>query len=510
MTQLPADVTPVDPVRKRRRIIWIVLAAVVAIGLIWYAVFTATKPAPAPEPATAKNVIYLLGDGMGPTQVTAGRERFYGAGGKLVMETLPAHGTVSTYAVQKNSGQPGQADFKQRPVTDSAAAATAWASGVKTYNAALGVDAKGAVVPTLMELARQAGYGTGSVSTSEVTDASPAGQMSHVLSRDCQGPDYSAEACQDTEITGKPLPTSDVRVTPIADQIARKGTADIILGGGLRRFDASDETELKEQGYSILGSVSNQVPATRADLNAAAGEKVFGLFNKGNLTVEKVKQDNPEDPGAKEPSLSEMTKKAIELLDQKTSGKGFYLQVEGALIDKRSHENDAAQTLGEVKAFDDAVAAALDFAKEDGNTLVIVTADHETRGFNIIEKGTFTNAEAAGPPANADSGNTANNSTPTRSDGNSRDPDRSAGASNGAGATDPKNFGPTTFRTPSDPAGVQDGSKEASLWLTHASGNHSGADVPVYAYGPGSEQLQGSVDNTDLFDIVGNALRVLR
>ncbi|MCQ6271032.1 alkaline phosphatase [Pseudarthrobacter sp. R1] len=365
-------------------------------------------------------------------------------------------------------------------------------------------------MPTLMELARQAGYGTGSVSTSEVTDASPAGQISHVLSRDCQGPDYSAEACQDTEITGKPLPTSDVRVTPIADQIARNGTADIILGGGLRRFDASDEAELKEQGYSILGSVSNQVPATRADLNGAAGEKVFGLFNKGNLTVEKAKQDNPEDPGAKEPSLSEMTKKAIELLDQKTSGKGFYLQVEGALIDKRSHDNDAAQTLGEVKAFDDAVAAALDFAKEDGNTLVIVTADHETRGFNIIEKGTFTNAETAGPPANADSGDTASNSTPTLADGNSSDPDRSAGAGNGAGATDPKNFGPATFRTPSDPAGVEDGSKEASLWLTYASGNHSSADVPVYAYGPGSEQLQGSVDNTDLFDIVGNALRVLR
>ncbi|MCQ6273306.1 alkaline phosphatase, partial [Pseudarthrobacter sp. R1] len=173
MAQIPPDVTPVDPVPKRHRIIWIVLAAVVATGLIWYAAFTATKPTPAP--ATAKNVIYLLGDGMGPTQVAAGRERFYGAGGKLVMETLPAHGTVSTYAVQKNSGQPGQADFKQRPVTDSAAAATAWASGVKTFNAALGVDAKGAVVPTLMELARQAGYGTGSVSTSEVTDASPAG-----------------------------------------------------------------------------------------------------------------------------------------------------------------------------------------------------------------------------------------------------------------------------------------------------------------------------------------------
>ncbi|MEV7998137.1 alkaline phosphatase [Pseudarthrobacter oxydans] len=506
MTQAPAAVTPADSERKIRRIIWVVLGAAVATGMIWYAVFNATKSAP----ATAENVIYLLGDGMGRTQVTAGRERFYGAEGRLVMETLPVHGSVSTYAVQKKSGQPGQADFNPELVTDSAAATTAWASGIKTYNAALGVDAKGAVVPTIMELAKQAGYRTGNVSTAEVTDASPAGQVSHVLSRGCQGPDYSADACQDTEITGKPLPASDVRVTPIADQIARNGTADVILGGGLGRFDASNETALKEQGYAILGSVSNQIPATRTALNAAAQEKVFGLFNTGNLTVEKAKQDNPEDPEAKEPSLSEMTKKAIELLDRKTSGKGFYLQVEGALIDKRSHDNDAAQTLEEVKAFDDAVAAALDFAKKDGNTLVIVTADHETGGFNIIEKGTFTNAEAAGPPVNVDSGNPANNSTPTRSDGNSKDTDRSTGITNGTGATDPKNFGPATFRTPSDPPHVKDGSKEASLWLTYASGNHAGADVPVYAYGPGSEQLHGSVDNTDLFDIVGNALGVLR
>jgi len=491
--------------------VWILLGVAVVVGLVGYAVFSAINPAPAALPKSAKNVIYLLGDGMGRTHVTAARERFYGAGGNLVMETFPSHGSVSTYAVEKNSGQPGEDDFRPEFVTDSAAAVTAFASGVKTYNSALGVDAGGAVVSTVMELAKQAGYRTGNVSTAEVTDATPAGQMSHVLARGCQGPDYSADACQDTDITGKPVPTSDVRVTPIADQIARNGTADVIFGGGMARFDASDETELKEQGYAILGSVSSQIPATRADLDWASGEKVFGLFNKGNLTLEKSKKDNPEAPQAKEPSLSEMTKKAIELLDQQaTGGKGFYLQVEGALIDKRSHDNDAAQTLDEVKAFDDAVAAALDFAEKDGDTLVIVTADHETGGFNIIEKGSFTNAEAAGPPVNIDSGNSANSSTPARRDGNVKDPDRSSGISNGEGSADPDNFGPATFRTPDDPAEVEDGSKDASLWLSYASGNHSGADVPVYAYGPGSEQLQGSVDNTDLFDIVGKALRVLR
>lgn len=158
----------------------------------------------------AKNVIYLLGDGMGRSHVTAARERYYGASGSLNMEQLPVVGQVRTYAVQKRSGQPGEADFEPNYVTDSASAATAWASGVKTYNAALGVDAKGAVVPTQMELAKQAGYRTGNVSTAEITDATPAGQMSHALARGCQGPVYSAASCQDTEITGAALPTSDV------------------------------------------------------------------------------------------------------------------------------------------------------------------------------------------------------------------------------------------------------------------------------------------------------------
>ncbi|MCW3839855.1 alkaline phosphatase [Micromonospora yasonensis] len=454
-----------------------------------------------------KNVIYLLGDGMGRTHVTAARERFYGAAGHLAMETMPVVGQVSTYAVEKNSGQPGAADFVPNYVTDSASAATAWASGVKTYNAALGIDGKGKVVPTAMELAKQAGYRTGNVSTAEITDATPAGQMSHALARGCQGPSYSDAACQDTKVTGALLPTSDVRVTPIADQIARNGTADVILGGGLARFDAADEKALQEQGYTVLGSPASQAVATRGNLASAQGDKVFGLFNKGNLTIEKYKREHPDSPQAAEPSLPEMTSKAIDLLaGNNGGGKGFYLQVEGALIDKRSHANDAAQTLEEMKAFDDAVKVALDFAKRDGHTLVIVTADHECAGFNIIEKGSFTNAEAAAPPVNVDGGNTANNSTPTRPGGNVKDPNRSTGIVNGAGASDPRNFAPATFRTPDDPAAVRDGSPEASLWLTYLSGNHTGADVPVFAYGSGAEAMAGSIDNTDLFTVVGRAL----
>ncbi|HYN30878.1 MAG TPA: alkaline phosphatase [Dermatophilaceae bacterium] len=457
-----------------------------------------------------RNVIYLLGDGMGRTHVTAARERYEGADGQLAMERLPVVGQVSTYSVERMSGQPGSADFAPNYVTDSASAATAWSSGVKTYNAALGVDPKGAVVPTLMELAKGKGYRTGNVSTAEITDATPAGQMSHVLARGCQGPVYSEASCQDLAVTGSALPTTDVRVTPVADQIARNGTADVILGGGLSRFDAADEDALRAQGYAVLGSPAAQRVATRSDLATAKGRKVFGLFNRGNLTVEKFKRQGPGTVQAREPSLPEMTRKAISLLDARGGkGNGFYLQVEGALIDKRSHANDAAQTLEETKAFDDAVAAAVAFARRDRHTLVIVTADHECAGFNIIEKGTFTNGEATTPPGNVDSGNTANSSVPSRPRGGSKDPARSSGIVNGAGAADPANFGPATFRTPDDPADVPDGSSEASLWLSYLSGNHTGADVPLYAYGPGSRVLADSLDNTDLFDVVGEGLRVL-
>jgi alkaline phosphatase len=485
-----------------------VAAAAVALAVVGGSAVTTATAIAQPGHDRATNVIYLVGDGMGRTHVDAARQRYYGADGRLVMETMPTVGQVTTYAVQKTSGQPGDADFAPEYVTDSASSATAWSSGVKTYNAALGVDAKGAVVPTLMELAKQAGYRTGNVSTAEITDATPAGQMSHALARGCQGPDYSAAACQDLAVTGAALPTDDVRVTPIADQIARNGTADVVLGGGLSRFDAADEEALADQGYEVLGSLADQTTATRDDLDDADGRKVFGLFNRGNLTIEKFKRENPDAAQAAEPSVAEMTRKAIDLLDG--GKKGFYLQVEGALIDKRSHANDASQALEETKAFDEAVRVALNFARKDGNTTVIVTADHECAGFNIIGKGSYTNAEAVTPPGNVDGGNTANSSAPSRAASGALDATRSTGPVNGSGAADAGNFAPATFRTPDDPEGVADGSPEASLWLTYLSGNHTGAAVPLYAYGPGTRDLAATVDNTDLFDVVGHALRVVR
>ena len=453
----------------------------------------------------AQNVILLIGDGMGTTHIDAARARYYGADGHLNMEKLPVSGTVRTYSVVERSAKP---DY----VTDSASAGTAWASGVKTYNAAIGKDAYGRDVPTILELAKQAGVRTGNVSTAEVTDATPAVLFSHVKNRGCQGP-YSTQASS----------TTCAGDTPIARQIATNNVADVILGGGLARFEPQDEATLEANGYTVLGgfgsgpnpqSATTQQVATKAELNSVSGKnrRVIGLFNRGNLTIEKYKQDNPASFQAQnEPTLAELTTKAIQLLADSDDARkrGFFLQVEGALIDKRSHANDAAQTLGEMKAFDDAVAAAMAYAAHDKNTLVIVTADHECAGFNIIGKGSFTNAEAANPPHNVDSGNTANNSAPTRASGNVLDPSRSTGPINGAGAGNSHNFAPATFRTADDPADVQDGDPRASLWLGYLSGNHTGADVQLFASGPGSGAFEGNMDNTEIFSKMRDALVAL-
>ena len=156
---------------------------------------------------------------------------------------------------------------------------------------------------------------------------------------------------------------------------------------------------------------------------------------------------------AEEPSLPEMTAKAIELLANSKSSKGFYLQVEGALIDKRSHANDAAQTLEEMRAFDQAVAVAKAYAKHDGHTLVIVTADHGAPASTSSRRAATPTPRRSRPRPTWTPGNTANNSTPSRAASGAKDPVRSSGFINGDVAADPVQLRPATFRTPGRPRG---------------------------------------------------------
>ena len=173
---------------------------------------------------TAKNVILLIGDGMGDSEITAARNLAEGAGGFFKgLDALPLTGQYTHYSLDKKTHKP---DY----VTDSAASATAWATGTKSYNGAIGVDVNGKDQQTLLEIAKAAGKATGNVSTAELQDATPAALMAHVTSRKCYGPEKTSELCASNALEqgGK---------GSISEQIL-KTRADVVLGGGAKSFNA--------------------------------------------------------------------------------------------------------------------------------------------------------------------------------------------------------------------------------------------------------------------------------
>ncbi|ORJ50263.1 alkaline phosphatase [Kluyvera intermedia] len=329
----------------------------------------------------AKNIILLIGDGMGDSEITAARNYAEGAGGYFKgIDALPLTGQYTHYALDKKTGKP---DY----VTDSAASATAWSTGVKTYNGALGVDIHEKDHMTILEMAKAAGLATGNVSTAELQDATPAALVSHVTSRKCYGPSVTTEKCASNALEkgGK---------GSITEQLLN-ARADVTLGGGAKTFSETATAgewkgkTLREQaqarGYQLVGDASPLAAITEANQD----KPLLGLFSDGNMPVrwEGPKAslhgniDKPAvtcTPNAKRtdsiPTLAQMTEKAIDLLSK--NEKGFFLQVEGASIDKQDHAANPCGQIGETVDLDEAVQKALAFAKKDGNTLVIVTADH--------------------------------------------------------------------------------------------------------------------------------------
>ncbi|WP_431232919.1 alkaline phosphatase [Mycolicibacterium psychrotolerans] len=333
--------------------------------------------------AKAKNIILLIGDGMGDSEITIARNYEKGAAGAFDgIDALPLTGQYTTYALHK--------DGKPNYVTDSAASATGWSTGVKTYNGALGIDIKGAKHGTILEMAKAQGFATGDVTTSEIQDATPAALFSHISERDCYGPEEMAQDCKaETLENGGPGSVTEQMLT---------ARPDITLGGGFETFKqtatAGDykgktlEVQAKERGYQIVRTATELAAVTKADKDSP----VLGLFSDGNMPVSwtggpAVRQgylqpaskctDNPKHT-ADVPKLADMTQKAIDVLSTNQAGKdkGFFLQVEGASIDKRDHAADPCGQIGETVDLDAAVSKALDFARKDGNTLVILTADH--------------------------------------------------------------------------------------------------------------------------------------
>lgn len=291
-----------------------------------------------------QNIILFIGDGMGPAQVSAAQ--YYSElvlGKELNMLNLCNEGTLGMMTTHA-------ADVL---VTDSAAAGTALATGEKTKNTMLCQSAGGRTLVTIAEKAQRQGKKVGIVTNTFICDATPAAFSAN---------DYYRKNYPDI----------------IEEQLLRT-QADVYLGGGLayalpasmegsERIDERNLlAEVQKAGYTVV-----QNKAELAKVNAAEAPRLLGLFAKEYMAYEIDRETTDE------PSLVEMTQKAIEILRQ--GEQGFFLMVEGGKIDKACHNNDAAAVLRGTLMFDEAVGVGMEYAKSHENTLVIWTADHETGG----------------------------------------------------------------------------------------------------------------------------------
>jgi len=278
-----------------------------------------------------RNIILMIGDGMGLTQITAG---MYANGNRLHLERCTITGLHKSYA-------------SDNLVTDSAAGATAFACGVKTYNGAIGVDATGRAVKTLLELAEQHQFATGLITSTTITHATPASFFAHVSSRN------------DEEAIATFFPDSGI---------------DLFIGGGKKFFDrrSSDDVDLvqsfRKKGYFISHYAETELADHYFDPSMPLG---FFTADGSPLTRESGRD-----------YLPIAARKSLPFL-QARSQKGFFLMIEGGQIDWGGHANDTRYIIQEMIDFDEAIGAVLDFAKADGKTLVVITADHETGGFSI-------------------------------------------------------------------------------------------------------------------------------
>lgn len=289
-------------------------------------------PAPdSPAPVRAQNIILMVGDGMGLTQITAG---MYRNGNRLHLERCTHIGLHKSY-----SGD--------NLITDSAAGATAFSAGVKTYNGAIGVDMDTLAVGTILEEAEQRGLATGLVATSTIVHATPASFYAHVKQRKMY--EDIAAAFLDTDV-------------------------DIFIGGGKKYFDRRDKDdrnitqELADKGYYVSDYFQEELANISID-----PQKNFAYLTS---------DADPLPVAQGRDYLVQATEKALDYLDNQAE-EAFFLMIEGSQIDWGGHANSSEYIITEMIEFDQAIGKVLDFAAADGNTLVVITADHETGGYAI-------------------------------------------------------------------------------------------------------------------------------
>ena len=316
------------------------------------------------ESTKPKNIILAIADGAGLNHITVSRLAIGGPDHKLYIDQLPVAGTSSTHAYENL-------------ITDSAAAATAWATGNKTKNRYLSVDKDKKELTTIFEMLDDKGYLKGVVVTSSVTHATPAAFYAHIDSR--------------------------YKEKEIADQLLNS-SVDIALGGGQEFFNLQ---ELDKNHHLMTEKVS-------LENNYDGLKNIIGLFDEDGM-----------ERGLDMPTQREMTSYALDYLDDKCNG--FFLMTEGSQIDWAGHSNDIEYMIREFKDFDLTIKDLINFVTANKDTLLLITADHETGGLQLMKQ------------------------------------------------------------------------KDDSFIVQWGTGSHTGVPVGVYAYGPGSQNFSGVMDNTDIF-----------
>jgi alkaline phosphatase len=407
-----------------------------------------------------KNIIFLIGDGMGVSYTSGYRYFKDDSKSKNIDPTF-----LDRYLVGQQSTYPNDPNHN---VTDSAAAATAMATGVKTYNSAISVGKDHKKLKTVLEAAKEKGKATGMVATAQITHGTPAAFGSHTSNRNNMN--AIADDYYDERINGN-------------------HKIDVLLGGGSVFFQRKDRNlvqAFEKDGYSFVTNLD--------ELKQDKNSQVLGLFSKAGLPK---MLDRP----LGMPSLADMTASAIERLKQNPNG--FFLMVEGSQIDWAAHDNDIVGAMSEMEDFEKAFQMAIDFAKNDGETLVVATADHSTGGFTIGAKGEYNWFSEVLKAVK-------------------RTPDYIArkivnGVDVNKALTKYIKFKLTAeevnavkVATRTQKASEVDHAIEQIInnrtftgWTTKG---HTGEDVNVYAFGPESQRFIGQIDNTDhakiIFDIL--------
>ncbi len=377
-------------------------AILAAIFLLLPTVFSHAAQDEHPSRATSSNnVILFIGDGMDEHQITMARNYLYGPDGAFAMEQMPVRSSVRVLALREDNPK------QFRYVADSANTASTLATGLLTSKGRISTSAaKDADQKTILEAAQEKGYRTGLVSTASLTDATPAAFAAHASHRDCQSTKNMAainpiqaktQQCnRDLKKHGGP--------GSIAEQLAT-ANIDVLLGGGLTFFNQPIEYQDNSR-LNILEKAQSHglrlVTTTNSLQSAVNTGQLLGLFANGHLPVEWRGENNrraelittdeqgkaifptpfscEKNPSHKgTPTLANMTEHALQALSH-NNDQGFFLMVEGASIDKQAHKRNPCGQIGELHAFDQAVTIGRQFAAQQPNTLIIVTADHGHAG----------------------------------------------------------------------------------------------------------------------------------